>query len=114
MSKRNSCCRLLRYRHYMKFSDYTQMKKERIEQLTKLVFKYLFSLSPVDNTDKIIGLCIFYGKFVQSKSARSVYDWEHPNSSIAPFAELVPIIEGIDTDKHFDKLDHLFGKLYGG
>ena len=95
-----------------KFSDYTQMKKERIEQLTKLVFKYLFSLSPLDNTDKIIGLCIFYGKFVQSKSARSVYNWEHPNSSIAPFAELVPIIEGIDTDKHFDKLDYLFSRLY--
>ena len=91
-----------------KFSSLSTVKKFKIQEL---VFKYLFSISAIDKDDTLAGLCIIYGKCANGDRLETVHDKELPNDNISPIAELLPLIEGIDSEDHFSKFDELLKKF---
>lgn len=91
-----------------KFSDLLTVKRYYIKDI---VFKYLFSISPILSTDSVLGMCIIYGKCNEGDSLQSAYDKELPGASIVPVANILPLIEGIDVDEHNAKLDQLFKNI---
>lgn len=93
-----------------KFSDLNNIRTYYVKDLA---FKYLFSISPIETTDHIIGLCIMYGKCTDVEQLQSAYDNQLANSTIRPILEILPIIEGIGTSEQYSKLDQLFKKLLG-
>lgn len=93
-----------------KFSSYKNVKKYYVKALA---FKYLFSISPIEDIDCIIGMCIMYGKCTDKDDIHSAYDKQLPGSVVAPIFEILPLIEGITTNKQYSKLDLLFQKFLG-
>jgi len=91
-----------------KFSSLKNVKSYYVE---KLAFKYLFSLSTIKRSDILKGLCIIYGQCDKNEHLESVYDKQMPDSIILPFAEILPMIEGVDTSNQYDKIDALMKKL---
>lgn len=88
-----------------KFSEFNTVWKHHIKDLA---FKYLFSISPIEERDKIYGLCVLYGKCLEEEQLRSAYDNCLPDSTIQPIAQILPLIEGIANEDHYYKLDSLF------
>lgn len=93
-----------------KFSDINSVRTHYVKELA---FKYLFSISPIEDTDRVIGMCIIYGKCKETEQNQNVYDKQLPGSIITPIAEILPLIEGIDTGEQYSKLDLLFKKFLG-
>lgn len=93
-----------------KFSDVSNVRTHYVKDLA---FKYLFSISPIEETDDIIGMCIIYGKCTDAEQRQSVYDNQLSNNIITPIAEILPLIEGVGTSEQYSKLDQLFKKLLG-
>lgn len=91
-----------------KFSDANVVRTHYVKDLA---FKYLFSISPIEETDHIVGLCIIYGKCTDTEQLQSAYDNQLPNSSITPSADILPLIEGVELSEQYSKLDQLFKKL---
>ena len=91
-----------------KFSDSWNVKRRHIKDLA---FKYLFSISPILSTDSIHGMCIIYGKCEEGERLQSAYDNELYPHSITPIANVLPLIESIDEEDHYAKLDKLFKNL---
>lgn len=91
-----------------KFSDVFTVRRHYIKDIA---FKYLFSISPMKSEDILEGICIIYGKCTENEQLQSVYDNQIPGSSIMPFMEILPMIEGIDTEDQYNKLDSLFSKI---
>lgn len=91
-----------------KFSDIQTVRRYYVE---KLAFKYLFSISPVQNTDSLAGICIIYGKCTEQDQSQSIYDNQIPGNTIIPFAETIPMIEGVSSGDQYNKLNMLIQKL---
>lgn len=90
-----------------KFSDFNTVRKYHIKDLA---FKYLFSVSPLSNMDSIDGLCVIYGKCSEKGQLVSAYDKQLDGQPIKPFADILPLLEGISQNEQYDKLKLLFGK----
>lgn len=59
-----------------------------------LVYKYLFSLSPIKDTTRISGLCILSGKFDGKKdNVFNYYDYAQDLNSIFPTAQIATVTE---------------------
>ncbi|MGI6255526.1 MAG: hypothetical protein ACOYJZ_07805 [Acutalibacter sp.] len=94
-----------------KFSD---LRTVRTHHVRNLAFKYLFSLSPTTPQGSVKGMAILYGKCQPSDTAQSAYDNQLPGTAIAPFAELLPLMETLHSPEDQDRmLDNLFQKLLG-
>ncbi len=93
-----------------KFSDINSVRTHHVKDLA---FKYLFSISPIEETDHVTGMCIMYGKCTEAEQLQSAYDNQLSNSVITPIAEILPLIEGVGTSEQYNKLDQLFKKLIG-
>ena len=91
-----------------KFSDSATVKKYDVKDLA---FKYLFSVSPINATDIVMGMCIIYGKCTKHDQLKSAYDKQLSNSTIIPMADTLPMIEGVNTEYHYNNLDILFNKV---
>ena len=91
-----------------KFSDFETVRRK---QMKNLAFKYLFSISPILSTDSVLGLGIIYGKCEDGERLQSAYNKELAPNSIVPVADILPLIEGIDNDHHYTKLDRFFKNL---
>lgn len=91
-----------------KFSEYENIQKHQIKDL---VFKYLFSVSPKNPQDTVAGLFILYGRHSTSEEIQDVYDWKYNGNKITPFFECIPLIEGIDSNLHDEKLKQLFAHM---
>ncbi|MCD8354351.1 MAG: hypothetical protein LUC47_08585, partial [Clostridiales bacterium] len=91
-----------------KFSDLQNVKRYYVKDLA---FKYLFSISPIQQSNTVVGLCIIYGKCKSSERTQSAYDKQLPGQAISPIAELLPLVEGISNDAHFNRLDSLMKKI---
>ncbi len=62
----------------------------RLHQLQELVYKYLFSLSPLNNKDSIIGLYILCGKTTENDMPYIIHDIaQKMNYNVSPFAEIL-------------------------
>ncbi len=75
--------------------------------ISNLAYKYLFSISPISDKDVISGLCIIYGQCTEANVLQTIYDRQLANSKIAPFAETLPLIEGIQNDRHFNHIKQM-------
>ncbi len=94
-----------------KFSDLHTVRSYHVRNLA---FKYLFSLSPVSSAGRLRGMAILYGKCAGEDAAQSAYDNQLPGASISPFAELLPLMEGIQpAEAQYRMLDAVFQKLLG-
>ena len=55
--------------------------------------------------------CIIYGKCSDTEKLQSAYNKQLPGNPIKPFAEMLPMIEGIAAERQYDQLDQLFNKV---
>ncbi len=92
-----------------KFSDLACVRRYHVRDLA---FKYLFSISPVQPADTVVGLCIIYGKCKSSDQIQSAYDKQLQNQKITPITELLPLMESIANDNHYNNLDVLMRKAF--
>ncbi|MCI8514608.1 MAG: hypothetical protein HFI93_08310 [Lachnospiraceae bacterium] len=60
--------------------------------------------------DSIDGLCVIYGKCSEKDQLVSAYDKQLDGQTIKPFADILPLLEGISQNEQYDKLRLLFGK----
>lgn len=91
-----------------KFSDAETVRRYHVRDLA---FKYLFSISPVSSAETVTGLCIIYGKCTENELLQSAYDNQLPDHPIKPLAEILPLIEGVDSEEQYNKLDMLLKTL---
>lgn len=91
-----------------KFSDYSSVRRYYIKDL---VFKYLFSISPIEENELVCGLCIMYGKCKSKERLQTAYDKQILGTEIYPFIEIFPLIEEIDSAGQYEKMDRLLKKL---
>ncbi len=97
--------------HYIicdaKFSTFGTIKKHYLKDL---VFKYIFSLTPTDTNDKILGVSVLHGKYDENEKLKSIYDNELQGKSISPFFDIIPIIEK-SNPSDYGELEIFFNKL---
>lgn len=71
--------------------------------LPSLAYKYLFSISPLHDEDKIIGLCLINGKSLDvDDSIYNAYDLSPTTNKIRPFAKVLTLTENSTSNA----LDH--------
>ena len=95
-----------------KFSNRDNVYKYYVKDL---VFKYLFSLSPIKDTDSISGMCIIYGKSTDEKEPESVYNKLVKGKKIKPFVYTLQMMENPDgsaNPDHFKNLGKLMKQMY--
>ena len=79
-------------------AKFSSPKKIREKQLEHLVFKYLFSISPLKENDSVIGLYILCGKKSGSDRLDIVHNIARKiNKVVRPFVEIA-IMNGFDTN----------------
>lgn len=77
-------------RYVIMDAKFSSQKKVEDERLTELVYKYLFSVSPLDNTDEISGLVVFCGKDAGINRLSNLHDISKSmQKSVSPFAYAV-------------------------
>ena len=78
-----------------KFRDEADVKKMNFCELS---FKYIFSLTPIRNNDKLCGMCIICGKDKQNRDncITNAYNSSDNNIYIADF----PVVTGKDVNEH--------------
>lgn len=91
-----------------KFSTANTVKRYYI---TDLSFKYLFSISSVEENKSVDGLCIVYGQCYPSNKMQSAYDKQIGSKDISPFADMLPLIEGVNPDDHDAAIQQLLSKI---
>ena len=98
-------------RYVMMDAKFSELATVRKYYMKDLAFKYLFSVSPLNCGDQVAGLCIIYGKCSDTEKLQSAYNKQLPGNPIKPFAEMLPMIEGIAAERQYDQLDQLFNKV---
>jgi hypothetical protein len=87
-----------------KFSSLSTINNYYLPDLT---YKYLFSISPVNQNEYVAGMCVIYGQRTDKDTPKSVYDRQIDGHKIIPFAETVPLIEGTDGKNQCGSLEHM-------
>lgn len=81
-------------RYFILDAKYSTKESVLSHQLPKLVFKYIFSISPDDLSDKIVGLYIINGQSdLLNDSATNIYDRSRNEGKIMPRAEIITLTE---------------------
>lgn len=89
----------------------------RTHQLSKLAYKYLFSLSTIDPNDEIIGMVLFAGRSDNVDNGRhNIYDLSPNGRIVYPFAEVLTITENSADGEQaeqiqFKLMDRVLGKV---
>ena len=98
--------------HYLildaKFSTEKNVKRYYIPDLS---FKYLFSISSVEKNKMVDGLCIVYGQCYDTNKMQSAYDKQIGTTDISPFMDMIPLIEGVNSDDHDIAIQQLLSKI---
>jgi hypothetical protein len=92
-----------------KFSDLQSVKRYQVKELA---FKYLFSVSTIQPTDTVVGLCALYGKCDASERIQTAYDKQLPDQKIRPVTELLPLMESVANEEHSNGLDMLMKRAF--
>lgn len=90
-------------------AKFSKVDNVRNFYIKDLAFKYLFSLSPIHDTDYIVGLCAIYGKCMVHEKVNSVFE-PVDNHEIFPFVDMIPMLEGVNTENHNKIFDELMKK----
>ena len=91
-----------------KFSTANTVKRYYISDLS---FKYLFSISSIEENKSADGLCIVYGQCYATNKMQSAYDKQIGSKEISPFADMLPLIEGVNPDDHEASIQQLLSKI---
>ncbi len=86
-------------------AKFSSLRTVRHYYIPGLVYKYLFSLSPIKSNIYISGLCVIYGQCTSGSMVESIYDRQIPGESIKPFVEILPMIAGMNDDKHIEGIE---------
>lgn len=78
-------------------AKYSRINKVRTKLIPELAYKYLFSISPVEENVSIEGMNIFYGITEENVKAESFYD-RAMGARIKPFTELIPLSEKVSLE----------------
>ena len=82
----------------------------RRHQLQELVYKYLFSVSPLNKNDEILGLYILCGKKTGKDTVDIIHDLAvRMGRSIKPFAEIL-VVNGVNTED-YEMISEMIDKL---
>lgn len=101
-------------RYILADAKYTTFRNTREFKVVPLVYKYLFSLSPLNASDQISGLYVIHGKSQHPRTAKpsasSIYDLMKNGQDIFPQVEILSLYEymGINQDDQYDFLAELF------
>ena len=91
-----------------KFSTLGTVKTHQISDLS---FKYLFSISTIADNRSADGLCIIYGQCFANNKMQSAYNKQIGPKDIHPFADMLPLIEGVNADDHDTAIQQLLSKI---
>ena len=94
-----------------KFSDIRTVKKYKVKDL---VFKYLFSVSPIDLKDAINGLCVVNGQSDRVEDyCTDIYNRKLSGTQIEPRAEIITLTENATENSilHTSLFDQCFGRI---
>lgn len=81
-------------------AKFTTPENLKIYQLQELIYKYLFSISPLDDNDSISALYCFCGKTNEKDEPNIIHDLAHKiNRQVHPFAEVL-IMNGNGVDDY--------------
>lgn len=100
-------------RYILADAKYTTMQNVRAYKMFPLIFKYLFSLTPLDSNDQITGLYVFNGKSGNPNDrltlVRSIYDLLDKPHDVLPQVEMISLYEyaGQRQSDQFEVLRHL-------
>lgn len=99
-------------------AKFSTLETVKIHNLVSLTYKYLFSVSPFERTDKVLGLCIINGQSNQQNTVLTdVYNL-HPkeNVSVLPYADILTLTENKpdNESEHQRILAELLGKYLHG
>jgi len=91
-----------------KFSSLATVRKDYVADLS---FKYLFSISTVQENKPADGLCIIYGQCFDGDHHQSIYDRQTAVDTILPFADTLPFMESFNNDDQKPALQKLLSKI---
>lgn len=81
-------------------AKFSTPKNIRFYQLQELVYKYLFSISALNDNDRILGLYILCGKKLGNDNHDTINDLaENIRHTVIPFAEII-VMNGINTENY--------------
>lgn len=93
-------------------AKYSWHKKVKSQMIPELTYKYLFSLSSLEDYIEIKGLNIFYGIVGNEKKKVSFYDRENiRGSKIKPFVNMIPLAESIPYEEQDMSILQMFQEL---
>lgn len=79
-------------------AKFSEPNNIRLHQLQELVYKYLFSISPLNDKDRVLGLYIICGKKPGNDEKDVIHDLaRNIGRSVMPFAEILSM-SGMNTD----------------
>lgn len=101
-------------RYFILDAKYSTKDMVLRHQLPKLAYKYVFSISPTDLNDKVIGLYIVNGQSDQTvDSAMNIYDRSRNEGMIMPRAEIITMTENAieNVENHTQLLTNSIGRF---
>lgn len=96
-------------------AKFMTIKNVKTYQVAALVYKYLFSFSPVNSTDEIVALYIVNGQSDKDvDSVVDIYDYSLRPGSITPCAEIITLTENSEEtqENHLKLLKATFGRHF--
>lgn len=92
-------------------AKFSSLSTVRYYYVPNLSYKYLFSISSTNDNANVSGLCIIYGQCTEENVVQSIYDRQIVGRNIKPFVEALPMIEGLNNDKHIEYIETVLKML---
>ena len=100
-------------RYLIADAKFSTVKNVKDWQVAALAYKYLFSISPFNEKDSVVALCIFNGKSdVETDKTTNIYDYSAVPTLVKPNASILTITENSEnnTEDHFVLLKDAIGR----
>ena len=86
-------------------AKFSRIKTVKSKEVSKLVFKYLFSVTPFDKDDEIVGLCIMNGQSDKDLDGlTNIYEFGPDPSAIRPRAEILTLTENSEDNRDLHRV----------
>ena len=93
-------------------AKFSRKSKVQYYLMPDLIYKYISSLSTINDNEGIVGMCIFYGLSEENVEMQSFYDKQIKNAKvIKPIIEMLPLSETISYSEQTDNAVELLRQL---
>lgn len=92
-------------------AKYSELKTVKTYYASEIAFKYIFSLSPIEDNDYIKAVMIMYGKNIEGANVANLYDKQLEGSKIEPCFVAVPFQENLSIAEKKDQLGFILSHL---